>query len=88
MEGAFLSSAREALVVVVLASLPPLLAALVVGLAVAIVQALTQVQEQTLGVLARIVAVFAALYVSGAWMAALVTRFAQKVLTGFPAWVH
>jgi type III secretion protein S len=88
MEGAFLSSAREALLIVVMASAPPLLAALVVGLAVAIVQALTQVQEQTLGVLARIVAVFAALYVSGAWMAGLVTRFAQKVLTEFPAWVR
>jgi type III secretion HrpO family protein len=88
MEGVFLSSTREALLVVVMASLPALLAALVVGLAVAILQALTQVQEQTLGVLARIVAVFAALFVSGAWMAGLVTRFAQKVLTGFPGWVH
>jgi flagellar biosynthesis protein FliQ len=46
------------------------------------------VQEQTLGVLARIVAVFAALFVAGSWMAGLVMRFAQKVLTGFPAWVH
>jgi len=88
VEGVFLSSAREALLIVVLASAPPLLAALVVGLAVAVVQALTQVQEQTLGVLARIVAVFGALYVSGAWMAGLVTRFAQKVLTEFPSWVH
>ncbi len=88
MEGVFLSTTREALLVVVMASLPPLLAALVVGLSVAILQALTQVQEQTLGVLARIVAVFAALFVAGSWMAALVMRFAQKVLTGFPAWVH
>ena len=88
MEGVFLSTTREALLVVVMASLPPLVAALTVGLAVAVVQALTQVQEQTLGVLARIVAVFAALFVSGSWMASLVTRFAQKVLTGFPAWVH
>lgn len=88
MEGVFLGTTREALLVVVMASLPPLLAALTVGLAVAVVQALTQVQEQTLGVLARIVAVFAALFVSGSWMASLVTRFAQKVLTGFPSWVH
>ncbi len=88
MEGVFLSTTREALLVVVMASLPPLLAALVVGLSVAILQALTQVQEQTLGVLARIVAVFAALFVAGSWMASLVMRFAQKVLTGLPAWVH
>jgi type III secretion HrpO family protein len=88
MEGIFLSSVREALLVVVMASLPPLVAALVVGLSVAILQALTQVQEQTLGVLARIVAVFVALFVAGSWMASLVMRFAQKVLTSFPAWVH
>ena len=88
MEGMFLSTTREALLIVVLASAPPLLAALAVGLLVAIVQALTQVQEQTLGVLARILAVFSALYFSGAWMASLVTRFGQKVLTEFPSWVR
>jgi len=38
MEGVFLSSTREALLVVVMASAPPLLAALVIGLAVAVVQ--------------------------------------------------
>lgn len=88
MEGTFLSAAREALLITVMASAPPLLAALVVGLAVAVVQALTQVQEQTLGVLARIVAVFGAVYVVGYWMAGLVTRFAQKIFTEFPSLVH
>jgi type III secretion HrpO family protein len=88
MEATFLSATREALLVVVLASAPPLVAALVVGLAVAIVQALTQVQEQTLGVLARILAVFSALYLVGYWMASFVTRFGQKIFTEFPKWVH
>jgi type III secretion HrpO family protein len=88
MEATFLSTTREALLVVVLASLPPLVAALVVGLLVALGQALTQVQEQTLGVLARILAVFGALYFVGYWMASLVTRFGQKVFTEFPGWVR
>jgi flagellar biosynthetic protein FliQ len=88
VEGTFLSAAREALLVTVLASAPPLLAALVVGLAVAVLQALTQVQEQTLGVLARIVAVFVALYLVGSWMAGLITRFAQKIFAEFPSLVH
>ena len=29
-----------------------------------------------------------ALFVAGSWMASLVMRFAQKVLTGFSGWVH
>jgi flagellar biosynthesis protein FliQ len=88
MEATFLSTTREALLVVVLASAPPLVAALTVGLVVAIGQALTQVQEQTLGVLARILAVFGAVYFLGYWMASLVTRFGQKVFTEFPGWVR
>ena len=88
MEATFLSTTREALLVVVLASAPPLVAALTVGLLVAIGQALTQVQEQTLGVLARILAVFSALYFLGYWMASLVTRFGQKVFTEFPGWLR
>jgi flagellar biosynthesis protein FliQ len=88
MEATFLSTTREALLVVALASLPPLVAALAIGLVVAIGQALTQVQEQTLGVLARIVAVFGALYLLGYWMASLVTRFGHKVFSEFPAWVR
>jgi type III secretion HrpO family protein len=88
MEATFLSTTREALLVVVLASAPPLLAALSVGLVVALAQALTQVQEQTLGVLARIVAVFSTLYFLGYWMASLITRFGQKVFTEFPGWVR
>ena len=54
-------------------SAPPLLAALVVGLAVAVVQALTQVQEQTRRGPGPHRAVFAALFVSGYWMAAQVS---------------
>lgn len=88
MEGAFLGAAREALLVTVMASAPPLAFALLVGLAIAVVQALTQVQEQTLGVLGRIGAVFAALFLLGPWMASLVVRLAQRVLTEFPSWVR
>ncbi|OFV87606.1 MAG: hypothetical protein A2V74_11265 [Acidobacteria bacterium RBG_16_70_10] len=88
MEGAFLGAAREALLITVMASPPPLIAALLVGLAIAIVQALTQVQEQTLGVLGRITAVFGALFFLGPWMASLIVRLAQRILTEFPNWVR
>ncbi len=88
MEGTFVNAAREALLVTVLVSAPPLLAALVVGLAIAVLQALTQVQEQTLGVLGRILAVFASLFFLGYWMAGQVQALATKLFTEFPNWVH
>lgn len=88
MEGAFVNAAREALIVTAIVSGPPVLAALVVGLTIALFQALTQVQEQTLGVLGRILAVFAVLYFLGYWMLTQVSRLAQKLFTEFPNWVH
>jgi flagellar biosynthetic protein FliQ len=88
MEGTFIAAAREALVVAVMVSAPALLAALVLGLTISVFQALTQVQEQTLGVLARIFAVFATVYFLGYWMLTQLTRLGHKLFTEFPNWVH
>jgi len=88
MEATFVAAAREALVVAVVVSAPPLLAALAFGLTISIFQALTQVQEQTLGVLGRIVAVFATVYLLGYWMLTQLSRLGHKLFTEFPNWVR
>jgi flagellar biosynthesis protein FliQ len=88
LEGTFIAAAREALVVAVMISAPALLAALTLGLTISVFQALTQVQEQTLGVLARIFAVFATVYFLGYWMLTQLTRLGHKLFTEFPNWVH
>jgi len=88
VEGNFIAAAREALIVAVVVSGPPLVSALVIGLSISVFQALTQVQEQTLGVLGRIVAVFLSLYVLGYWMLNQLLLLTRKLLTEFPAWVH
>jgi flagellar biosynthetic protein FliQ len=88
MESTFIAAAREALIVAVTISAPPLLAALALGLTISVFQALTQVQEQTLGVLARIVGVFATLYLLGYWMLSQLTRLGLKLFTEFPGWVR
>jgi flagellar biosynthetic protein FliQ len=88
MEGTFIAAAREALVVAVMISAPALLAALALGLTISVFQALTQVQEQTLGVLARIFAVFATVYFLGYWMLTQLTRLGHKLFTEFPNWVR
>ncbi len=80
MDPALLAVGREAVLLVLTVSAPPLLAALVLGLATGVLQAATQVQEQTLGVVPRLAAVLVALGVTAPWIATRVVRFAGACL--------
>lgn len=79
---------REALIVTAILVLPILALATIVGAAVAILQAATQVQEQTLTLLPKVIAVGAALAVFGAFGMNLCARLFSDVLAGIPALVH
>ena len=70
-----LSLGREALVLMVLASLPPVLASLVAGVTMGLLMAATQVQEPTLSVVPRLCAALLALGVAFPWIAAQLVRF-------------
>ena len=61
--------AQEAMMLVLLLSLPPILAASLVGTLTSLVQALTQIQEQTLGFVLKLIAVIVSLVASGNWIA-------------------
>jgi len=71
---------REALVLALLLSAPPLAAALLVGLVTGVLQAASQLQEHALGAVPRIAAVTAALVVAGPWIGGRLARFAAEVL--------
>jgi flagellar biosynthetic protein FliQ len=79
---------REALIVTAILVLPILTLATIVGAAVAIVQAATQVQEQTLTLLPKIIAVGTALALFGAFGMNLCARLFSDVLARIPALVH
>lgn len=79
MEQNVLSMCTQALLAVVLLSLPPAIVALVVGLTVSVVQTATQVQEQTLGYLPKMLAVFLSLAIFGSWMIGYLVRFASSL---------
>lgn len=70
----------HALLLALLISGLPVLAALVVGLLVSIFQAATQIQEQTLSHAPKIAAVFLVLALSGGWMLAQLVRFTIALL--------
>jgi flagellar biosynthesis protein FliQ len=80
VEPSLVAVGREALLVALSASAPPLAAALAVGLLAGVLQAATQVQDHALGAVPRLVAVLAALGVAGPWAAARIARFARACL--------
>jgi flagellar biosynthetic protein FliQ len=69
----------EALFAALKMSMPLLLATLVVGLAISIVQVVTQVQEMTLTFVPKLIAVAAVCLLLGSWMLAVAVDFARRM---------
>lgn len=85
----FVSSiTREALYLTLLVSGLPVLSCLLVGFVVALFQATTQIQEQTLTFAPKILAVFGLLAIAGPWMGHHLLAFAVRLFEGFPKVVH
>ena len=59
---------RDAVGVAIRLSAPMLLLAMIVGVVVAIFQAVTQIHEQTIGFVLKLIVVVAVLLMGGAWM--------------------
>ncbi|MGM0873681.1 MAG: flagellar biosynthesis protein FliQ [Bacillota bacterium] len=74
-----ISLAEKAVYTTLIISGPLLLLALVIGLAVSIFQATTQIQEQTLAFIPKIVAVLFGLIFFGPWMLSTLVSYAQDI---------
>jgi flagellar biosynthetic protein FliQ len=79
-----LTLAQQALWITALVAAPLLLTALVVGLAVSIFQAATQINEMTLSFIPKLLAMFAALVLAGPWMLAMLVDYVQRLFTSIP----
>ncbi len=74
----FANVASEGLWLILILSLLPLLASLVVGLLVSLFQALTQIQEQTLTFVPKIIATILVIMITFSWMMEVLQEFAKK----------
>ncbi len=74
----------EALWLVLLLSAPPVIAASIVGLLVAIVQAATQIQEQTLQFTLKFFAIVLTLFITASLMARSLYAFSDNIFSNFP----
>ena len=75
---------RQGLELMLIVSAPLLLVALGVGLVVSFFQAITQLNEQTLSFLPKLVAVAVTLIVVGPWMITTLVDYLQRTLAGIP----
>jgi type III secretion protein S len=78
----------EALWLVLLLSGPTVVVASLVGLVVAIVQAATQLQEQTLQYTVKFVAIAITLFATGAFLAGSLQNFGDRIFAEFPSIVR
>ncbi len=79
---------RHALGQVLLVSAPILLASLLVGLAVSIIQAAFSVQEQTLSFVPKILIVLVVVLLFGSWMFGSMEQFALEIFRLIPRMVR
>jgi flagellar biosynthetic protein FliQ len=78
---------RQALELTLLVSAPLFIAALVTGLIVSIFQAATQINEQTLSFVPKLVATFITLVLAGPWMITQLTDFIRRLFENIPAMI-
>lgn len=76
----------EALLLILIMSGPPILFASIIGIFVAIFQAATQIQEQTLAFAVKMVAVMGTVLVMGGWLGALIYQFSIQIFQNFYKW--
>ena len=74
---------REAILVALLISAPILLAGMIVGLVLSLLQAVTQVQEQTLTFVPKIIAMAAVAVLTMPWMAQKLLEYSAKMFGPF-----
>lgn len=76
--------ARNAMMVAMLIAAPMLIVALLVGLVVSMLQTVTQIQEQTLSFVPKLVAVAATFLVALPWMLQLLVEYTSQLFRSLP----
>jgi len=80
-ESMIIELGQQTMFTILILSAPMLLIGLMVGLAVSIFQATTQIQEATLAFIPKIIAVLGSLVVFGPWLLSIIIDFTLKLYT-------
>jgi flagellar biosynthetic protein FliQ len=80
--------ARQSIELALMIAMPMLLVGLVVGLTVSVLQAATQIQEQTLSFIPKIVSIFLALLFAFPWIMDKMLNFTRDIFLNFPNYIR
>lgn len=78
---------QRAIRVTLILSAPMLLGALLMGILVSLFQAVTQINEQTLSFIPKILIILGSIAIFAPWMSDTIMTFTKELLTNIPAWV-
>lgn len=80
-EGMIIELGQQAMFTILIVSAPMLILGLIVGLAVSIFQATTQIQEATLAFIPKIIVILGSVVVFGPWLLSIIINFTLKLYT-------
>ncbi|GAB1409655.1 type III secretion system export apparatus subunit SctS [Desulfovibrionales bacterium] len=83
MEPTALNYTVQALYLVLMLSMPPIVVASVVGIIFSLIQAITQLQEQTLSFGVKLIAVIMTLFLMGGWLCGELLRYSSEIFNNF-----
>ena len=78
------SLAMDAITLALKVALPMLLVGLVVGLVISVFQAVTQIQEQTLAFIPKVLALIAVMVIAGPWMLGQLELYTTGLYSSIP----
>lgn len=87
-EDIVLSIGRDAIWTTVILAAPLLLSALVVGLIVSVIQAVTQINEATLTFIPKMLAIVVVMVILAPWMTQMLTSYTTELFTSIPNYVR
>ena len=78
-----LEYAQTCMILVLKVSMIPIVVATVIGLLVSLLQALTQIQEQTLGFAVKLITISITIMACASWMGGELLLYTQEIFTRF-----
>jgi len=84
-QATLLNYAQQCLILVLKLSLIPITVATILGLIVSLLQALTQIQEQTLGFAVKLIAISITIMAASSWMGSELLLYTKDIFSNFAA---
>ncbi len=82
-----LSYTLKSMILVLQMSMPVILVAAIVGVTVSLIQAVTQIQEQTLSFALKLIAVIITIIFTASWSGGQLLYYAEEIFNKFPMMV-